>query len=98
FAEYAASVGDVHVRRDTVLAWATATSSTQNSYYHRLQELALLARFLHAEDARHEVPQHRLFYRLKSRPAPYIFSQDEIARLLSAARELHATRLNPLKP
>lgn len=98
FAEYAASVGDVHVRRDTALTWAAATSSTQSSYYRRLQELALFARFLHAEDAGHEVPQHHLFYRSRSRPAPYIFSQDEIARLLVAARGLRATRLNPLKP
>jgi site-specific recombinase XerD len=98
FAEYAASVGDVHVRSDTALAWASATSSTQDSYYRRLQELALFARFLRAEDAGHEVPQHHLFYRPRSRPAPYIFSPEEVARMLTAARELRSTRLNPLKP
>lgn len=98
FADYAASVGDVHVRRDTALAWAAATSSTQDSYYRRLQELALFARFLRAEDPAHEVPQHHLFYRRRSRPAPYIFSSDEVARMLTAASELRATRLNPLKP
>jgi integrase/recombinase XerD len=98
FVNYAASAGDAHVRTDTALAWATAMSSTQDSYYRRLQEIALFARFLHAEDARHEVPQHRLFYRSRSRPAPYIFSQDEVARIMTAARELRGTRLNPLKP
>ncbi len=98
FAEYAASIDDVHVRSDTALAWAAATSSTQGSYYRRLQELALFARFLRAEDQAHEVPQHHLFYRRRSRPAPYIFSPDEVARMLTAARALRATRLNPLKP
>lgn len=98
FIEYAASVGDVHVRSDTALAWAAATSSTQDSYYRRLQELALFARFLRAEDPEHEVPQHHLFYRSRSRPAPYIFSQGEVVRMLAAACELRATRLNPLKP
>lgn len=98
FAEYAASVGDLHLRSDTALAWAAATSSTQDSYYRRLQELALFARFLRAEDAGHEVPQHHLFYRRRSRPAPYIFSPEEVARMLTAACELRATRLNPLKP
>lgn len=98
FIDYAASVGDVHVRCDTALAWAAANSSTQDSYYRRLQELALFARFLRAEDPVHEVPQHHLFYRSRSRPAPYIFSPDEIARMLAVARELPATRLNPLKP
>lgn len=98
FVGYAASVGDVHVRSDTALAWAAATSSTQDSYYRKLQELALFARFLRAEDQAHEVPQHHLFYRRRSRPAPYIFSPDEVARMLTAARALRATRLNPLKP
>ena len=98
FVDYAAKSGDMHVRIETALAWAKATSSTQDSYYRRLQEVALFARFLHAEDRRHEVPQHRLFYRSRSRPAPYIFSADEVARILAAARDLRATRLNPLKP
>ena len=98
FAAYAASVGDTHMRTETALAWAKATSSTQDSYYRRVQELALFARFIHAEDAHHEVPQHRQFYRSRSRPAPYIFSRDEVARILVAARDLRAMRLNPLKP
>lgn len=98
FTAYAASVGDVHLRSDTALAWAAASSSTQDSYYRRLQGVALFARFLHAEDPAHEVPQHRLFYRSRPRPTPYIFSGDEVARMLMAARELRATRLNPLKP
>jgi integrase/recombinase XerD len=98
FVNYAASVGDVHVRSDTALAWAAATSSTQDSHYRRLQEVALFARFLRAEDAGHEVPQHHLFYRSRSRPTPYIYTRDEIARMLEAARKLRATRLNPLKP
>lgn len=98
FADYATRAGDTHVRCDTVLAWAAATSSTQNSHYQRLQELALFACFLHAEDARHEVVQHHLFYRSRTRPAPYIFSPDEVVCLLATASALSATRLNPLKP
>lgn len=98
FAAYAADAGDVHVRSATALAWAAATSSTHDSHYRRLQEVALFARFLRAEDAAHEVPQHHLFYRSRSRPTPYIFSPDEVAGLIDAARNLRATRLNPLKP
>jgi integrase/recombinase XerD len=98
FADYAARAGDTHIRCETALAWAAESSSTQNSHYKRLQELALFARFLHAEDARHEVVQHHLFYRSRTRPAPYVYSPDELARLLATASELRATRLNPLKP
>lgn len=98
YAEYAANVGDVHIRNETALAWAAAICPTQDSHYRRLQELALFARFLHAEDPRHEVPQHHLFYRTRSRPAPYIYTPDEIAAMIEAAHNLRATRLNPLKP
>jgi integrase len=98
YIDYAANAGDTHVRIETALAWAKATSSTQDSHYRRLQEIALFARFVHAEDRRHEIPQHRLFYRSRSRPAPYIFSADEIAGIIATARDLRATRLNPLKP
>ena len=99
FAEYAASVGDVHIRRDTALAWAAVTTSTPGSCYRRLQELALCARFLHAEDAGHEVPQHHIhmFYRSRSRPAPYIYSPDELARLLDAAGNLRRQKPSPLR-
>jgi integrase/recombinase XerD len=98
FVEYAANAGEAHVRTDTALAGAKAMSSTQDSFYRRLRDVALFARFLQAEDTRHEVPQHRLFYRSQSRPAPYIFSADEVVRILAAACSLRATRLNPLKP
>lgn len=98
FADYAARHGDAHIRTDTAMTWAAVGSSTQYGYYRRLQSVALFARFLHAEDPAHEVPQHHLFYRPRSRPAPYIFSQEEIARMLEAARALRASRPNPLRP
>ncbi len=58
FARYAVGRGDTHVRRETAIAWTAAVSSTPRSHQRRLGEIALFARFLHAEDRAHEVPHH----------------------------------------
>lgn len=97
FARHAVEHGDTHVRSATALAWAAAVSSTPGSQYRRLQEIAFLARFLHAEDPAHEVPRHRLFYRSRSRPAPYIYTPAELARMLDAARNLRHQKPSPLR-
>ena len=57
----------------------------------------LFARFLHAEDAWHEVPTSNIFAVRKTRPAPYIYTPGEIARILDAAGELPRQRPNPLR-
>ncbi|MBZ9606180.1 tyrosine-type recombinase/integrase [Phyllobacterium chamaecytisi] len=97
FTHYAKEHGDIHVRAATALAWAEAVSSTRDSRYRRLQEIALFARFLHAEDPAHEVPNYHLFYRPKSRPAPYIYSPEEIVRMLDAAGRLRRQKPSPLR-
>jgi hypothetical protein len=70
FARYAVDRGDTHVRRETAIAWAAAVSSTPRSHQRRLQEIALFARFLHAEDRAHEVPRQHLKRSPATRPAP----------------------------
>ncbi|MEI8703486.1 tyrosine-type recombinase/integrase [Mesorhizobium sp. ISC15] len=97
FAHHAMEHGDTHVRAATALAWAVAVSSTQDSHYRRLQEVALFARFLHAEDPAHEVPRHHLYYRSRSRPAPYIYTPVELARMLDAAGNLRRQKPSPLR-
>ena len=61
FAGYAASRGEAHIRTATVLAWVTAAGRTQDARAERFGNLALFARFLHAEDRRHEVPARNPF-------------------------------------
>jgi len=46
------------------------------------------ARFMHTEDPRHEIPPEGLFCGRRQRPRPYIFSDEEIQRLLMQARRL----------
>jgi integrase/recombinase XerD len=97
FADYAASRGEMHIRTATVLAWVTAAGRTQDARAERFRNLALFARFLHAEDGRHEVPARNPFAVRKTRPIPYIYTSDEIARILNAAGKLRRQQPNPLR-
>ena len=97
FARYADERGETHVRAATVLLWVTATGRTLDARAERLRHLILFARFLNAEDSRHEVPTSNIFAVRKIRPVPYIYTPGEIARILDAAGELRRQRPNPLR-
>ncbi len=89
FARFAADRGDTHVRAATAVAWATEAPSP-SARHIRLRNLVNLARFLYAEDPIHEVPSN-LFQAPKQRPVPYIYTPEEISRLVGAAQELRET-------
>ena len=97
FARFAAEHGDTHIRTTITLAWVTAVGQTQGARDRRLVDVARFARFLHAEDARHEVPPSNLFTVRKTRPIPYIYAAEEIARILDAAGDLRRQKPNPLR-
>jgi integrase/recombinase XerD len=86
FAKFADDRGDARVRVSTAVDWATAASSPQARYV-RMRNVANLARFLHAEDATHEVPCNP-FLASKRRRLPYIYAPEEIVQLVSAANRL----------
>jgi integrase/recombinase XerD len=89
FARFATARGDTHVVVSTAIAWATLAPSEAQRHY-RLQTVVRLARFLAAEDPRHEIPPAGVFRGSRPRPTPYIFSDGEIQQLL-----VHARRLGP---
>jgi integrase/recombinase XerD len=89
FARFATARGETSVVATTAIAWATlAPSEAQRAY--RLQTVIRFARFLHAEDPRHEIPPVGVFRGRRPRPTPYIFSDEDIQRLLQ-----YASRLGP---
>ena len=55
FAGVATANGDSLIRSATAVAWATK-AGTQGMRHQRLNDLVRLARFLHAENADHEIP------------------------------------------
>jgi integrase len=96
FARFAADRGEIHIRAATAVTWA-ATAPTRGARDRRLGDVARFARFLHAEDTAHEMPSADLFAVRRTRPIPYIYTRDELARILDAAAELRRQRPNPLR-
>jgi integrase/recombinase XerD len=94
FARFAAARGDTHIRRSTAVAWA-AEAASPGARHVRLRDVVHLARFLHAEDATHEVPSLGLFPAPKVRPLPYIYPPEEVTRIIEAAGRLR--RSYPLR-
>jgi integrase/recombinase XerD len=89
FAPFATARGETQVVATTAIAWATlAPSDAQRAY--RLQTVIRVARFLPAEDPRHEMPPVGVFRGRRPRPTPYIFSDEDIQQLRQ-----YATRLGP---
>lgn len=87
FVQFATQRGEPYIKSQTVIDWATAATSSQRGRIRRLRDLIRFARFAVAEDARHEIPPDGIFGRRKPRPAPFIYSPDDIQRLLQAAAQ-----------
>lgn len=96
YSDFAADRGEIHIRVATVLRWLETVAGTPNTRARRMSEIILFARFLHAEDPHHEIPRADL-PRSQARPVPYIYTPDEIARILDAAGSLRHQKPNPLR-
>lgn len=87
YARFAITRGDMYVKTQTVIDWASlAPSNTQR--FNRLTTVCRFANHIQVEDQHHEVPPRDIFGHRKTRPSPFIFSHEEIDRLLLAASRL----------
>ncbi len=89
FARFASAKGDTYVCTRTVLEWIRTRNGSPMRNCKRLQTVARFARYLRAEDERHEVPPEDAFgrHRPKRRP-PFIFTPWDVKELVRAARAL----------
>jgi integrase len=94
FAKYSDSVGQSHICTETAIQWAGLARSV-TTRARRLGQVIRLARYLRAEDQRHELPPAVFGSEKGPRPVPYIFSADNVKRLIQAASELG--RRNPFR-
>lgn len=85
FGRFAEAKAERHIRTATAVAWAEE-ASTPDTRYRRITDVIRLASFLQAEDAKHEVPPTGVFRSHRTKFIPYIFTGDELARLIDAAR------------
>jgi len=86
FAAFAAARGEDHIHAQTAIEWAR-TAPTAGARYNRHRDIARAARFLHVEDAGHEILPTGVFVRSKNKLIPYIFTPNDLRRLLDAAVE-----------
>jgi len=90
FAAYLEAAGARTVTTELALSWAWLPGPDAHPAYvsNRLSAVRGFARHLQAFDPATEVPPARLLPRPKCRAIPYLYSDAEIAALLTAARSL----------
>src|SRR3989441_536328 len=97
FVHFVHQEGAISITTELALRWATQPQRTHPAHWaRRLGMVRRFAQYCRALDTRTEVPPHGLLpYRSRRQP-PYIYSEQEIAHLLTAARQLHSpTGLRP---
>jgi integrase len=84
FAAFSEAKGKQHVCAQTAIEWAGLARSIHQRA-RRLGHVIRFARHVRAEDQRHELPPAVFGSEQRARPTPYIFSPDDIVRLVQAA-------------
>ena len=72
--------------------WAT-TTGRGGSPARRLTIIRGFARYMQALDSAHQVPPPRILPVNRSRPTPYLYSDDDITAVMAAARRLQPAQL-----
>ncbi len=81
------------VTTDLALAWAKQSADAHPSWWaSKLSVVRGFAKHVHLLHSRHEVPPRDLLPRHVRRTTPSIYSPEEIARILRAARDFRAPR------
>lgn len=86
FAAYSDAKGQRHVNSQTAIEWARQAPSV-HSRPRRLADVARFARYMQAEDARHEVPPAVFGRERRPRPAPYILSEEQLCQIIRLAAQ-----------
>ena len=93
FTRFATAKGEAFVRTRTVLEWIRVRHGSSLRCCVRLRTLVHLARYLHAEDERHEVPPARAFGQHRPRRrAPFLFTSEQVIALVGKAEALGPKR------
>jgi integrase len=89
FVEFASREGAPFITTELALRWAMLPKQAQPTWWsHRLGVVRRFAQYASAVDPRTEVPPPDWLPYAYRRRAPYIYSNDEIHRLIAAARQL----------
>lgn len=86
FATFSNERGKDYVCADAAIEWAGLANVVQRRA-RRLGVVIRFARYMRAEDPRHELPHPVFGKEARTRATPYILSKDEIQRLIQAASQ-----------
>lgn len=91
FVAWLDAAGTSTITFDAAIEWARLPEGAQpTTLSHRLGAVRGFARYLHTIDPATEIPPAGFFGK-QQRRTPYLYSPEEIIRLLQAARQLHPT-------
>ena len=89
FIDFLEGQGEAFITMDLAVRWATQCTATQPAEWaRRLRFVRVFARYRSATDPRTQIPPTGLLPYRARRADPYIYSDDEIKRLLQAASQL----------
>lgn len=89
FARYLAAHHSVFITCQLACSWARQPAGGHPAWWaHRLSLVRSFAKYMHAEDSRHQIPPVALMPPIGRRAIPVIYSRQQIAALLAAARNL----------
>jgi integrase/recombinase XerD len=86
FAQFSMARGKTYVCSQTATEWAALARSVEQRT-RRLRDVIQFARHVRAENPLHELPRAAFGRSCGRRPTPYIYSPEEIERLIRSARE-----------
>lgn len=88
FVTFASGKEDAHIHSRTVLDWIRSRNCSPLRSHMRLRTVILLARYLHAEDERHEIPPSIFHNHSPQRRPPFLFTPAQVSALVDRARRL----------
>lgn len=89
FVDFADHTGATYITTELALRWATEPADAQPAQWaNRLGMVRRFARYCSATEPRTVVPPPDLLPHRYRRPPPYVYSDEEIVRLLEAAKHL----------
>ena len=89
FVAYSDAAGADHIRTDLAVSWALRIPNPDLPWRAgRLGVVRSFARYVQALDPVHEIPPVGLIPRGRGRPVPRLFTKEQVAALMSAARQL----------
>jgi integrase len=93
FVEFVEREGGGFITIDLALRWAMAPIDVQRATWaRRLSQVRRFATWLHAHDPRTQIPPARILGGQRRRRQPHIFTDQEITRLITAARRLASSK------